>query len=124
MTEVLRPPDSLTDYGVVLVLRVQTAQGALTGVCHREKTLSEPFDPVAVVNLSQVPPDDLPGGEGVQELVPQQDVLGAQLGDVAVGFQQEILLRLQGVRHLYQFLHSPPAVHDPHIGSLKVRDEP
>ena len=77
--------DSLVDQRVVLVLSVQTAQGALARVGHGEKALSKPPEPVAVAHLGQVPLDHLPEGEGIQKLVPQQNVFSAQLRDVTVG---------------------------------------
>ena len=121
--EVLGPPDGLADCTVMGVLHLETAQGRLLWVGHCEEALRESTQAVAVVDTGKVLSDHVPESESVEELVPKEDVLGTQLGYVAVGLGEEVLLALDCL-DLDQPLHPLPAVERPgHLRPLEVRQE-
>ena len=74
-----RPSHGLADCGVVGVFHIQAAQRRLPWVGHREESLREPLESMPMVDQGKVVPDHIPQGEGIKELVPQEDVLCTQL---------------------------------------------
>ena len=82
----------------MLMFRLQTAEHGFSRITPCEEPLSEAPNPMVVVNLRQMAPHNLTPGERVQEPVQQQDVLGAQLADVAVGAQKEVVLVVEAAR--------------------------
>jgi hypothetical protein len=82
----------------MLMFGVQTAEDRFARVISRKETLGKPADPMIVVDFRQVSPDNFAARERVQEPVPEQDVLGAELADVAVGAQQKVVLVVKRAR--------------------------
>lgn len=84
------------------MLGVQTAEDGLARIIHGKKSLGKAPNPMVVMYLRQMSPHNLAPRERVQEPVPQQDVLRAELTNVAVGAQQEVLLVVEAARGFRQ----------------------
>ena len=56
--------------------------------------------PMQMMDPWQVSPDRFPSAASVEKVVPEENKLAAELGDVGVGDAQELVFRLYGLQQL------------------------